>query len=44
MTAFVVIAAIIVGGIAYIVDEGSFLSKLTLAALVMASSSLISLQ
>ena len=36
MTALIVIGAIIIGGICYIVDEGSFFSKLALAALVAA--------
>lgn len=36
MTALIVIGAIIVGSICYIVDEGSFFSKLGLAALVAA--------
>lgn len=36
MTVLIVIGAIIVGSICYIVDEGSFFSKLTLAALVAA--------
>ena len=36
MTALIVIGAIIVGTICYIVDEGSFFSKLALAALVAA--------
>ena len=36
LTALIVIGAIIVGGICYIVDEGSFFSKLALAALVAA--------
>ncbi len=36
MTALIVIGAIIVGSICYIVDEGSFFSKLALASLVAA--------
>ena len=36
MTALIVIGAIIIGTICYIVDEGSFLSKIALAALVAA--------
>ena len=36
MTALIVIGAIIIGTICYIVDEGSFLSKMALAALVAA--------
>ena len=36
MTALIVIGAIIVGSICYIADEGSFFSKLALAALVAA--------
>lgn len=36
MTALIIIGAIIVGTICHIVDEGSFFSKLALAALVAA--------
>ena len=36
MTALIVIGAIIVGAIFYIVDEGSFLSKLALSGVVAA--------
>ena len=36
MTVLIVVGAIIVGTICYIVDEGSFLSKLALSALVSA--------
>lgn len=36
MTAVIIIGAIIVGTICYIADEGSFFSKLALAALVAA--------
>ena len=36
MTALIVIGAILVGSICYIVDKGSFFSKLALAALVAA--------
>lgn len=41
MTALIVIGAIIVGSICYIVDEGSFFSKLALAALVAAVAFLL---
>ena len=36
MTALIIIGAIIIGGVCYVVDEGSFFSKLALAALVAA--------
>ena len=36
MTALIIIGAIIVGTICYVADEGSFFSKLALAALVAA--------
>ena len=36
MTAVIIIGAIVVGVISIIIDEGDFLSKLTLAALVAA--------
>lgn len=36
MTALIIIGAIVVGIVSFIVDEGSFLTKFTLAALVAA--------
>ena len=41
MTALIVIGAIIVGSICYLVDGGSFFSKLALAALVAAVAFLL---
>ena len=41
MTALIIIGAIIVGTISYIVDEGSFFSKLALSALVAAIAFLL---